>query len=104
MKMKIASMKLKFLIIALLISMISFGVAAYKSNRWVLDDFEKDYQEKAMLTGDHLVHSLSEGMTDGHGDGIIKSLDFYRNYKDVEELRVFNPKGKEVFVRRRGPS
>ena len=104
MKMRVFSIKMKFMIIALLISVISFGVAAYKSNRWVLDDFEKDFQEKATLTADHLVHSLSEGMTDGHRDRIIKSLDFYRKYKDVEELRVFNSKGKEVYVSKEGPT
>ena len=83
--------------------MISFGVAAYISNRWVLEDFEKDYNDKAMLIKDHVIHSLSEGMTYEHGDRIIKSLDFFRKYKEVEELRVFNPKGKEVFAREEAP-
>jgi PAS domain S-box-containing protein len=91
------SMKIKFVVMALLISVVSFGVAAYISNRWAMDDFEKDYHDKAMLMGNHLVHDLSEGMTYKPHDGIIQSLEFYRRYKEVEELRVFNQKGKEVF-------
>jgi PAS domain S-box-containing protein len=97
------SMKIKFMAIALLISAVSFGVAAYISNRWVLEDFEKDYHEKAMLIGNHLIHDLSEGMTYKHHDGLIRSLEFYKKYKEVEELRVFDQKGKEVFTLEEGP-
>ncbi len=91
------------MIIALLISMISFGVAAYISNRWVLEDFEKDYRDKATLIRRHLLHDLEEGMIYKRHDGIIRSLDFYRKYDEVEELRVFDPKGTEVFARVEGP-
>ena len=92
------SMKIKFVVMALLISMVSFGVAAYISNRWAMDDFEKDYHDKAMLMGNHLVHDLSEGMTYKPHDGIIQSLEFYRRYKEVEELRIFNQKGKRSLI------
>lgn len=103
MKMRAFSIKMKVMVIALLISMISFGIAAYFSNRWVLEDFEKDYRDKAMLIGSHLVHDLSEGMRYKPHEDIIHSLVFYKEYREVEELRVFNQNGKEVFVFEEGP-
>jgi hypothetical protein len=64
--------------------MVSFGVAAYISNRWVVDDFQKDYEEKAILMGNHLIHDLKEGMMYKPHDDIARSLKFYRNYKKLK--------------------
>ena len=93
MKIRIFSIKIKFMIIALLISMVSFGVAAHVSNLWMLEDFEKDYRDKAAMIGKRLVHDLGDGMIHKFRDGIIRSINFYRKYSEVEELKVFDSKG-----------
>jgi nitrogen fixation/metabolism regulation signal transduction histidine kinase len=36
-------------------------------------------------------------------DGIIRSINFYRKYSEVEELKVFDSKGEEVFGHEEGP-
>ncbi len=100
--MRSLSIKFKFILSALLISLISFGVAAFLSNLWMQQDFQKDYSEKAELIGTHLIHDLEKAMPLRSHEGINDTLDFYRKYKDVEELRVFNPKGKEVFAHDEG--
>jgi two-component system NtrC family sensor kinase len=103
MKTRLYSIKTRFVLIALLISLVSFGLAAYISNRWVLADFQKDHEEKAILIARHIGHDLEEEMRFKHHEGIINALDFYKKYREVEELRVFNIKGEEVFAREQGP-
>ena len=35
-------------------------------------------------------------------EGVSEVIDIYRKYKDVEEVRIFNPAGKEVFSQKEG--
>ncbi len=74
-KMKASSLKAKSLAISLLISVVSFGVAAYISNRWIVSDFNRDYKEKAILMANHLVHDLREGMMYKTHNAINTSLE-----------------------------
>ncbi len=100
--MNFSSIKTKFMIVALLISLVSFGVAAYISNRWVLDDFQKDYAEKAVLIGRNFNHDLGEGMKSREHEGVGRALAFYEKLPEVEELRIFDVKGEETFVSGKG--
>ena len=100
--MRVPGIKIKFILSALLISLISFGVAAFLSNLWMQQDFQKDYSEKAELIGTHVIHELEMAMLYRNHEGITDTLGFYRKYKDVEQLRVFNPKGKEVLAHEEG--
>jgi signal transduction histidine kinase len=95
-KMEIFSIKVKFTIIAVLISLISFGVAAFLSTRWLAEEIENDYKERAILIGTHIIHDIGSATVSKTHGAIQDTLNIYRNYKDVEEVRVFNLKGDEI--------
>jgi signal transduction histidine kinase len=103
MRMKVSSIRIKFAIIAMLISFISFGVAAFFSTKWLVEEIEIDYKEKAALIGTHILHDIGTTMVSHTRRGISDVLDIYQNYKDVEEVRVFNRKGDEIFSKVTGP-
>ena len=95
---RVFSIKTKFTLVAILISLVSFGVAAFLSTRWVAKEIEGDYKERATLIGTHIIHDLESSMLRRiHGE-IFTTLDLYKSYKDIEEARIFNTKSKEVFV------
>ena len=102
-KENLSSIKIKFTIIAILIAMISFGVAAFLSIRWMAEEIQGDYKEKAALMGTHIIHDLETSMIRGIHPDIHSTLDIYRTYKEVEEVRIFDKKGKEVFAQEPGP-
>jgi nitrogen fixation/metabolism regulation signal transduction histidine kinase len=99
MKTKVFSIKMKFTLITILISLVSFGVAAFLSTHWLAKEIEEDYKEKATLMGTHIIHDLEDSMLRRTHEEIFTTLDIYRSYKDVEEVRIFNTKSKEVFVK-----
>jgi PAS domain S-box-containing protein len=98
-RMKASSIKVKFTIIAILISLVSFGAAAFLSTHWLAKEIEVDYKEKATLMATHIIHDLEDSMLRRTHGEIFTTLDIYRSYKDVEEVRIFNTKSKEVFVK-----
>ena len=102
MRMKISSIKLKFAIISICISLISFGIAALLSTRWMAEEIQEDYEEKAALMGTHIIHDLEESMLRrAHGE-VFRTLEIYKGYKQVEEVRFFNLRGKDVFTEKPG--
>ena len=103
MRMKVSSIKMKFTIIAILISFISFGVAAFFSTKWLVEEIENDYKEKAVLIGTHIIHDIGTAMVSHTRKGISDVLNIYQSYKDVEEVRVFNRKGDEIFSKVMSP-
>jgi len=102
-KENLSSVKIKFTIIAILIALTSFGVAAFLSIRWMAEEIQGDYKEKAALMGTHIVHDLEVSMIRSIHQDVSITLDIYRTYKEVEEVRIFDGKGKEVFAREPGP-
>ena len=87
---------------AIAIGLISFGVAAFLSNQWMAKGFEKQYKEEAMLVRTHTIHDLESAMKSGARGEISKVLSIYRAYKGVEEVRIFDLKGHEVFSEQQG--
>jgi signal transduction histidine kinase len=65
--------------------------------------FEKRYKEEAMLVRTHIIHDLESAMKSGARGEISKVLNVYRTYEGVEEVRVFDLKGHEVFAEQKGP-
>jgi len=102
-KENLSSIKIKFTIIAILIALVSFGVAAFLSIRWMAEEIQGDYKEKAALMGTHIIHDLEVSMMRRIHQDVSSTLDIYRTYKEVEEVRIFDRKGKEVFVQEPGP-
>ena len=102
--MKIFSIKLKFTIIAVLICFFSFGVAAFLSTQWLAEEIQDDYKEKAMLMGTYIIHDLETSMVQRIHQNIFSTLDIYKTYKEVKEVRIFNLTGKEVFGQEQGPA
>lgn len=100
--MKLSSIKLKFAIVSISISMISFGIAALLSTQWMASEIENDYQEKAALMGTHIIHDLEESMLRRTHEEVFRTLDIYKNYKEVEEVRFFNLRGRDVFTEKEG--
>jgi PAS domain S-box-containing protein len=100
---KVLNIKVKFTIIAILISLISFGVAAFFSIQWLAEEVQDDYHEKAILMGTHIIHDVGTAMAYKNHEGIPDVLNIYRNYRDVEEVRVFNLKGEEFLSKEMGP-
>ncbi len=103
MRMKALSIKIKFTMIAMLICLVSFGVAAFFSTRWLGTEIQNDYKEKAMLISLHIIDDLESVMLRNAHEEIFKTLDIYRGSKEVEEVRIFNTKGKEIFFQEQGP-
>lgn len=102
-KTKVFNIKIKFTIIAILISLISFGVAAVLSTRWMVKEIEDDYREKATLMGTHIIHDLEGSMIRRIHQDVSETIGTYRTYEEVEEVRIFDKDGKEVFTREPGP-
>ncbi|MGZ3606128.1 MAG: sensor histidine kinase, partial [Thermodesulfobacteriota bacterium] len=63
-----------------------------------------DYKEKAMLMSLHIIDDLESVMLQGNAhEEIFKTLAIYKGYKkEVEEVRIFNIQGKEVFSQEQG--
>jgi signal transduction histidine kinase len=101
--MRFFNIKVKFTIIAILISLISFGAAAFFSTQWLAEEIQHDYKEKAVLMGTHIIHDVGSAMVSKIHGGITDVLNIYRDYKDVEEVRVFNRNGDEIFSKRMNP-
>jgi signal transduction histidine kinase len=100
--MKISSIKLKFAIIFISVSLISFGIAALLSTQWMAEEILGDFDEKAALIRIHIIHDLEESMDrKTHGE-VFRTLDIYKGYKEVEEVRFFDLKGKDVFTEKPG--
>jgi signal transduction histidine kinase len=91
------------MIMAISIAFVSFGVAAFLSNQWMAKDFEKRYKEEAMLITTHIIHDLESAMKSGAHGEISEVLNVYRTDQVVEEARVFDLKGHEVFAEQKGP-
>lgn len=103
MKSRVFGLRLKFTIVAIFVGLISFGVAAFLSNQWIAEGFEKRYKEEAMLVRTHIIEGLEYAMTSGAHERISEVLNIYRSYQGVEKVRVFDRKGHEVFAEQTGP-
>jgi signal transduction histidine kinase len=99
---KFFSVKSKFTLFAFCVGLVSFGVAAVFSSLWISEEFEKQYQEKANLIWKNIVGDLEKGMVFNNHGWILKTLNEYRDSKDVEGLSIFNLRGQEVFSRGEG--
>ncbi len=97
------SLRLKFIIMTISIGLISFGVAAFLSNQWMTKGLEKHYKKEALLIMTDILHELESAMKSGAHEEISNVLNVYRTYEGVEEVRVFDPKGHEVFTKQKGP-
>jgi PAS domain S-box-containing protein len=87
-----------------MISIISFGVAAFFSIRWLTKEIQNDYREKAILIGTHIIHDIGSAMISKIHGGIADALIIYRNHKEVEEVRLFNLRGDEILSKEIGTS
>ena len=97
-KMKSLSLKIKFTIIAIFVSLLSFGTAGYFSTRWMANEIREKYRDRARLVGTHVLHDLEDAMFLNTHEAIRETIDVYKTNEDVLELRIFGPKGKEVFT------
>ncbi len=98
-RIALSSIRFKFSLIAALISLVSLGTAIYFSNRWLAEEMEQDYFEKASLIWTHILHDLENAMLRINHEEIFSTLNIYKSYQDVQEVRIFNSKGEEVFQR-----
>lgn len=101
--MKKISLKMKFSIMAVLISLISFSAAAFLSARWMANEAERDHRDKAELIGTHIIQAIGNAMIFNVHGSLAHLVDAYRDYKDVVELRLFNHKGDEILSKGAGP-
>ena len=103
MRSKVFSLRLKFTIMAITIGLVSFGVAGFLSNQWIAKALNKQYKEKAMLVRTHIIRGLESAMESGARGEISELLNVYRAYQGIEEVRIFDLKGHEVFSEQQGP-
>lgn len=96
------SLKAKFIIIAISIELIGFGVAAFLSCKWMARTFERHYTEEARIIRTHVFKDIESAMLSKNHQEIPKILNTYRTHKGVEEVRVFDPKGQEAFTENKG--
>jgi methyl-accepting chemotaxis protein len=96
-RIALSGIRVKFSLIAVLLSFVSFGIILYFSTRWMAEEVEGDYHEKASLMWTHILHDLENAMFRINHEEIFGTLAIYKNYKDVKEVRVYNSKGEEVF-------
>lgn len=98
-KIFLSSIRFKFSIIAVVISLVGFGITIHFSTRWMSEEIEKDYHEKAALMWTHILHDLENSMLRINHEEIFDTLSIYKNYRDVKEIRIYNSRGEEVFQR-----
>jgi signal transduction histidine kinase len=103
MKPQLLSLRLKFTITAITIGLVSFGVAGLLSSQWMAKGFEKQHKEEAMLVRTHITYGLETAMKSGARREISEVLSVYRSHQGVEEVRIFDLKGHEVFSQQQGP-
>jgi signal transduction histidine kinase len=97
------NIKARFTLVAIAISFLSFGVAAFFSIHWLNEEIQEDYKAKAVLMGTHIAHDFGTAMISQNHQSIRETLDLYRNYEGVEELRLFNRNGEEIFFKKWNP-
>jgi two-component system NtrC family sensor kinase len=100
--MKPFNIKVKFATVAVLICLVSFGVAAFFSTRWLREEIEDDYKEKVDLMATHIIHDIGTVTASRPHQGMSEVLKAYREFNDVEEVSVFDPQGEEVFFQVKG--
>jgi PAS domain S-box-containing protein len=100
----VSSIKVKFAVFTILIGVISFAIAALFSGKFLADELEKQYEEKALLIWRHVLHDLETGMILRDHRGIENNLTAYRTDNEMLELRLFNRQGEEIFSDQKGPS
>jgi PAS domain S-box-containing protein len=93
----------KAVLIAVPTGLIIFGITAYLSNQFAAGEYKKHYREKANLIWTHIIDDIEQAMIARAHDFILKTLNLYREYEEVKEVRVFNEKGREVFSPQPGP-
>ena len=98
-----SSIRTRLTVIAVLISFISLGIGSVLSIRWLTEEIHADYEEKALLIATHIIHDLETGMLLRVHQEISGTLDLYKRYKDVEEVKVFSLTGQEVLSNEKGP-
>ncbi|MBP1698018.1 MAG: ATP-binding region ATPase domain protein, partial [Deltaproteobacteria bacterium] len=101
-RMKPFSIKIKIAMVAVLICLISFGVAAFFSTRWLREEIQDDYKEKVDLMATHIIHDIGTVTASRPHEKMSGVLKIYRKFDDVEEARVFDPQGEEVFCEVKG--
>ncbi|OGP73081.1 MAG: hypothetical protein A2V86_11040 [Deltaproteobacteria bacterium RBG_16_49_23] len=99
----ISSVMVKALLIAVPSGLIVFGITAYLSNQFAAREYKKHYQEKANLIWIHIIDDIEQAMIAGAHAFILNTLNLYKGYEEIKEVRVFNEKGREVFSQTPGP-
>src|SRR4030042_4378388 len=100
--MKALSIKIKIATVAGLICLVSFGVAAFFSTRWLREEIQDDYKEKVDLMATHIIHDIGTVTASRPHEEMSGVLKIYREFNNVEEARVFDPQGEEVFCEVKG--
>jgi signal transduction histidine kinase/HAMP domain-containing protein len=99
-----ASLKTKVFVTTTIIIIFILWIVALTSNRWIDQSSEKQYLRFATLFGRDVAFELEEMMlhkTPGEIPGLVDRL---KAEELVEELRIFDNKGREVFSRVQGPA
>ncbi len=96
------SLRTKVFIITVTTILIGFGIMAFMTIQWITHQFEKHHEKIAMLHGANVMREIEGKMISKTPEEIPLILDDIRKLKDIEELRVFNLNGQEVFVKRKG--
>ncbi len=96
------SLKVKFTIFVISIELIGFGIAAFLSCKWMAKTFERHYTEEAKIIRTHVFKDIESAMLSKNHQEISRVLNIYRAHRAVEEVRIFDPKGQEVFTENRG--
>jgi two-component system, NtrC family, sensor kinase len=94
-KVKRFNLTTKFIFIALGIGILFLGITAYFSHYLISREFEKHYEEKALLVAKHIISDLEEGMIRRVHQRLTDALEEYRG-KEAADVRLFNSAGKEV--------
>src|SRR5512142_1036499 len=100
----LSSIKVKFALFAILVGVISFAIAALFSGKFLAEELERQYEEKASLIWKHVIHDLEEGMILRDHRGIANTLKVYRTEREMLELKLFDSRGREIFSDQKGPS
>ncbi|MBI4594773.1 MAG: HAMP domain-containing protein [Candidatus Tectomicrobia bacterium] len=97
MKEKVFNLKVKFSIIALVNGFICFLVGVYLFGQFAKKQFEKTTDEKASLISTHIIDDMEHAMLAKQSRRLQNTLDIYRSFDEVVDVRIFNSKGEEVY-------
>lgn len=96
------SLRTKITIIAVSVSLAMFVFLAFVTNKWILGEIKEQFEKKADLYANDVARDI-EGIISPRTTSISEMIASHRLPGMVDEIRIFDLNGKEIFTDKPGP-